>query len=311
MMHVGQSILRVEDDRFLRGQGTYVADLSIPGTLEAAFLRSPQAHAAVRRIDVSAARLSPGVVAVFTAADLAGRTEPLCVSGEVHTPERLMQELKPMDRPHPIPLLPASRVSYAGQPVAMVVAESRYAAMDAAELIDVEYEPLPIVTDPVRALAPGAPLVEPSWPDNLALSVSVKKGDPDTALAKAPILIAEKFYSHRYVASPLETRGILANVDPMTSALTVWASTQTPHISRGLISICLRLPAERIRVVACDVGGGVGQKGIQTVEDILVPFATLELYPLPITVRFGDRGSGEERPSWGRRTRCQRLRSLH
>src|SRR5215831_18123272 len=152
-----------EDDRFLRGQGTYVADLRIPGTLEAALLRSPQAHAAVRRIDVSAARLSPGVVAVFTAADLAGRTEPLCVSGEVHTPERLMQELKPMDRPHPIPLLPASRVSHAGQPVAMVVAESRYAAMDAAELIDVEYEPLPIVTDPVRALAPGAPLVEPRW----------------------------------------------------------------------------------------------------------------------------------------------------
>ena len=277
MIHVAQSILRIEDDRFLRGQGRYVSDLRIPGTLEAVFLRSPWAHAVIRRIDVSAALSSPGVVAVFTAADLGGRTEPLCVSGEVHTPERLMRELEPMDRPHSIPLLPASRVSFAGQPVAMVVADSRYAAMDAAELIDVEYEPLPIVTDPVLALAPGAPLVETSWPDNLAVSVAVKKGDPHTASTNAPVMIEEEFYSHRYVASPLETRGILANVDPLTNALTVWASTQTPHVFRGLISVSLRLPTERIRVVACDVGGGFGQKGIQTVEDILVPFATLEL----------------------------------
>ena len=276
MIHVAQSILRIEDDRFLRGQGRYVSDLRIPGTLEAVFLRSPWAHAVIRRIDVSAARSSPGVVAVFTAADLGGRSEPLCVSGEVHTPERLMRELEPMDRPHSIPLLPASRVSFAGQPVAMVVADSRYAAMDAAELIDVEYEPLPIVTDPVLALAPGAPLVETSWPDNLAVSVAVKKGDPHTASTNAPVMIEEEFYSHRYVASPLETRGILANVDPLTNALTVWASTQTPHVFRGLISVSLRLQTERIRVVACDVGGGFGQKGIQTVEDILVPFATLE-----------------------------------
>jgi carbon-monoxide dehydrogenase large subunit len=106
-MHIGRSILRVEDDRFLRGHGSYVADLRIPGTLEAAFVRSPQAHAMVRRIDASAARSSSGVAAVFTAADLADRTEPLCVSGEVHTPERLMQELMPLDRQHPIPLLPA------------------------------------------------------------------------------------------------------------------------------------------------------------------------------------------------------------
>ena len=158
----------------------------------------------------------------------------------------------------------------------MVVANSRYAAIDAVELIDVEYEPLPIVTDPVLALAPGAPLVETSWPDNLAVSVAVKKGDPHTASTNAPVMIEEEFYSHRYVASPLETRGILANVDPLTNALTVWASTQTPHVFRGLISVSLRLPTERIRVVACDVGGGFGQKGIQTVEDILVPFATLE-----------------------------------
>src|SRR6185437_6222269 len=125
MGHIGQSVVRVEDDRLLRGRGRFLSDLRIPGTLEAVFVRSTQAHANIRRLDVLAARHSPGVVAVFTAADIAGRTEPLCVSGEVHTPERLQRELKPMDRIHRIPLLPGSRVSYVGQPIAMIVAETR------------------------------------------------------------------------------------------------------------------------------------------------------------------------------------------
>lgn len=277
MGQIGQPVLRVEDERLLRGQGRYLADLRIPGSLEAVFVRSTQAHAAIRRLDVAAARRAPGVVAVFTAAELAGRTEPLCVSGEVHTPERLQRELNPMDRVHRIPLLPAARVSYVGQPVAMVVADSRYAALDAAELVEVEYEALPVVTDPVAALAPGAPRVEPDWPDNLALSVAIKKGDPDSAFATAPVVVEEEFYSQRYVAAPMEPRGVHANVDPVTGALTVWASTQTAHYLLGLIAASLRLPPERLRVVACDVGGGFGQKGVQSVEDMLVPFAALEL----------------------------------
>jgi aerobic carbon-monoxide dehydrogenase large subunit len=277
MAHIGQSILRVEDDRLLRGQGRYVSDLNIAGTLEALFVRSPRAHAAIRRIDVAAARAAPGVVAVFTAADLEGRTEPLCVSGEVHTPERLQRELKPMDRPHLIPLLPTKRVSYVGQPVAMIVAESRHAALDAAERIDIEYDPLPVVTDPIAALAPDAPRVEPSWPDNLALSVAIKKGDPDAAFSSATVVVEEEFYTQRYVAAPMEPRGVHAAVDPVKGDLTVWASTQTAHVLLGLVAGSLRLPSERLRVIACDVGGGFGQKGIQTVEDILVPFAAKEL----------------------------------
>jgi len=277
MGHIGQSVLRVEDDRLLRGRGRFLSDLRIPGTLEAVFVRSTQAHANVRRLDVSAARHSPGVVAVFTAADIAGRTEPLCVSGEVHTPERLQRELKPMDRIHRIPLLPKARVSYVGQPIAMVVAETRSAALDAAELVEVEYDALPVVTDPIAALEAGAPRVEPDWPDNLALSVAIKKGDPDAAFASAPIVVEEEFYSQRYVASPLEPRGIHATIDPVSDLITIWASTQTAHYLLGLIAASLKLPTERLRVIACDVGGGFGQKGIQTVEDMLVPFATLEL----------------------------------
>lgn len=277
MGHIGQSIRRVEDERLLRGQGRFLSDLKMPGTLEATFVRSTQAHAMIRRLDVERARRAPGVVAVFTAADLAGRTEPLCVSGDMHTPERLQQELKPMDRVHRIPLLPESKVSYVGQPVAMVVAETRYAAMDAAELIDIDYEGLPVVTDPIAALMAAAPRIEPTWPDNLALSVAIKKGDPDAIFKTAPVVVEDEFYSQRYVAAPMEPRGIHAAVDPANGTLTVWASTQTAHYMLGLIAACLKLPPERLRVVATDVGGGFGLKGIQAVEDMLVPFATLEL----------------------------------
>ena len=274
---VGQPLLRVEDDRLLRGQGRYVADLHIPGTLQAVFLRSPHAHARICSIDTAAARAAPGVRAIYTSADLAGRTDPLCVSGDVHTPERLMRELKPVDRLHPVPLLPTERVTYVGQPVAVIVADTRYAAMDAAELVVVDYETLPVVTDAKSALAPGAPLIEPAWGTNQALEVAITKGDPDKAFASAPVVVEEEFHAHRYVASPIETRGVIADIEPHRGALTVWASTQMPHVMAGMISVCLRIPAERVRVVACDVGGGFGLKGVQFVEDILVPFAALEL----------------------------------
>ena len=274
---IGKPIRRVEDDRLLRGEGRYLADLQVPGTLVAHFVRSPHAHARIGRIDADAARAMPGVVAIYAAADVAGRTDPICVAGEVHTPERLLRELKPLDRLHPIPLFPAERVTYVGQPVAMIVAESRNAAVDAAEALQIEFDPLPAVLDPDAALAPGAPLVEPSWQSNLALSVATGKGTPDEIFATAPVVVEEEFRTHRYVASPLEPRGILANVEPFGGRMTVWASTQTPHVLQSILAGSLRQPPESIRVIACDVGGGFGQKGIQYAEDMLVPFAAREL----------------------------------
>ncbi|MBM4247763.1 MAG: xanthine dehydrogenase family protein, partial [Deltaproteobacteria bacterium] len=178
---------------------------------------------------------------------------------------------------HPTPLLPEQRVTYVGQPVAMVVAETLDQAKDAAELLAVDYEPLPAVVDPVAALANDAPLVEPEFGSNLVLSVGTTKGDPAAAFAKAPVVVEEEFVSHRYVAAPLEPRGIQAHADPVTGALTVWAATQTAHVLQSLIAVSLKMPVERIRVIACDVGGGFGQKGVQSVEDMLVSFAALEV----------------------------------
>jgi len=277
MGQIGQPLQRIEDDRLLRGKGAYVADLWRPGTLEVYFLRSPQAHAIIRSIDVSNARSAPGVVQILTANDIAGRTAPLCIMGDVHTPERLQRELKPLDRVHPIALLPITKVTYVGQPLAVIVAESRYAAIDAAELIEVDFEALPALVDPVAALQPDAPRVEPAWNDNLALAVSACKGDPQSAFECAPVVIEEEFRAHRHVPAPIEPRGLQMMVEPVSGVLTVWAATQTPHILQGVLATSLRIPTERIRVVACDVGGGFGQKGLQYVEDVLVALAALDL----------------------------------
>lgn len=274
---IGKSVLRVEDDRLLRGRGQYLADLNPPGTLAAVFVRSPHAHARIIGIDATAARAAPGVAAIFTAAEVTAHTEPICVAGEVHTPERLQRELKPLDRVHPIPLFPADKVTYVGQPVALVVAQTRLAAMDAAELLRIEYQALPSIVDAGTALEPGAALVEPGWGSNLALSVATGKGDVDAAFANAAVVVEEEFRIQRYLAAPMETRGVLAMIEPFSGALTIWASTQTPHVLRTILASTLRMPAERIRVVACDVGGGFGMKGVQCVEDALVPFAARAL----------------------------------
>jgi carbon-monoxide dehydrogenase large subunit len=274
---IGRPLRRVEDDRLLRGQGRYVADLEVSGALVAYFVRSPHAHARLGAVDAAAARAMPGVVAVFTPAEVTAHTAPICVAGEAHTPERLLRELKPLDRVHPTPIFPTGRVTYVGQPVAMIVAESKRAAQDAAEAVLVDYDPLPAVVDAQAALAPDAPRVEESWPDNVALRVATDKGRPDEAFATAAVVVEDEFVTHRYVAAPMEPRGILAAVDPVHRALTVWASTQTPHILQTILATSLKQSAESIRVIACDVGGGFGQKGIQSVEEVLVPFAAREL----------------------------------
>lgn len=275
---IGQSVRRVEDERLLKGEGRYLADLHIPGTLEAVFVRSVHAHARIRGVDVSRALASPGVVAVLTEKDLAGRTAPICVAGEVHTPERLLKALKPLDKVHPTPLIPRERATYVGQPLAMVLAETLPQALDAMEQVDVDYEPLPAVTGVVEALLPNAPLVEPEFGSNLVLSVAVSKGDPGGAFARGDIVtVEEEIVTHRYVAAPIETRGIQAMADPVTGHLTVWASTQTAHVLQMLMAVSLRMPAEQIRVIACDVGGGFGQKGVQSAEDMLVAFAAREM----------------------------------
>lgn len=269
---IGRPMARVEDDRLLRGQGRYVDDLALPHALEAAFLRSPEAHARLVSVDVSAALAAPGVTAVWTGEDLADLA-PLLNREELRIPPGLAETVDPTVRITPMPLLAREKVAYVGQPVAVVFAENRYLAEDALELIDVRYASLPVVVDPEEALKPEAPLIHEDLQDNIAVAVTARVGEPDAVFRDAHTVISEEFHAHRYVASPIETRAVAAHVDPYLGELTVWSGTQTPHRLRDSIARTLGLDAEAVRVLAVDVGGGFGQKGILYVEELIVPHA--------------------------------------
>jgi carbon-monoxide dehydrogenase large subunit len=273
---IGRSIPRVEDDRLLRGQGRFVDDLHLPDAAEVAFLRSTEAHARITHLDLSAARAHPGVVAVYDGPAVAGRIKPLLNAEELRVPPGIAA-LDPVNKLQPAPILATDEVSYVGQPVAMVVAESRYLAEDAVELIEVGYEALPAVVDVDAALAPDAPLVLLGEDDNIGVHVRHGKGDADAAIAGAAAVISDTFATQRYVCAPLETRGLVAQQDPFSGALTVWSTTQTPHRVRDHIAESIGIPVDDVRVRAVDVGGGFGQKGILVVEELLVPFAAHDL----------------------------------
>nr|WP_272922538.1 xanthine dehydrogenase family protein molybdopterin-binding subunit [Streptomyces sp. SID5785] len=260
----------------MRGQGRYVDDIDLPGAAEAAVLRSPHAHAVVESVDVSAALRLPGVLAVLTGADVA-HMPPLLNKEELRTPPRLAELLAPRVALTPMPLLATDKVHYAGQPVALVLADSRYLAEDALEHIEVRYGPLPVLVDPDRALDADAPLLHAGLPDNTAVAVTATVGTPDAAFAAAHTVVSEEFRAHRYVASPIETRAVAARVDPYSGELTVWSNTQTPHRVRDAIAHTLGRDTESVRVIATDVGGGFGQKGILYVEELLLPYAAQQL----------------------------------
>lgn len=273
---IGRPVPRVEDDRLLRGNGRYVDDVDLPGAAEAAVLRSPHAHARVESVDATAALEAPGVVAVWTGAEVA-HLAALLNREELRTPPRLAELLDPRVATTPMPLLATDKVLYVGQPVAIVFAESRYLAEDALELIEVRYAPLPVLVDPDRALADDAPLLHADLPDNTAVAVATRVGDPDAAFERAHTVVSEEFQAHRYVASPIETRAVAARVDPYDGALTVWSNTQTPHRVRDAIGHTVGRTPETVRVIATDVGGGFGQKGILYVEELLIPYAAEKL----------------------------------
>lgn len=280
---VGQSVPRIEDERLLRGAGRFVDDIRLPDELHVAFLRSPHAHARVLSIDTPAAITSPGVVAVYDGNSLLGVVEPLVNTEEVRVPPGLVEGVAPTVKIQPMPPLAHDEVNYVGQPLAMVVAESRYLAEDAVELITVDYEPLPVVIDPEAALEDGAPLALLEADDNIGVHAKIGTGDMDAALEDAHIVLEETFASQRYVPSPMETRGIVATVDPYSSRLTVWSNTQTPHRVRDHIAHAIGLSTDDVTVTAPDVGGGFGQKGILIVEEILIPYAA---HALGRTVRW-------------------------
>ena len=255
----GASVRRREDPRLITGHGRYVADVALPGMLHVAVHRSLHAHARVVKIDAEAARRCPGVAHVLVPADVAalGRL-PLLV-------------------PHPSLLapvcseiLPQEIVSYVGQPVALVVAESAAQAEDALAALRVEYDALPAVASLAAALEPGGPRVHREG--NVAARFTQRVGDPAGALARADVIVRERFTLHRGAGMALETRGISARWDAPLGQMTVWSTTQSPQILRRLLARFLGLAEHAVRVVTQDIGGGFGPKGILYSEDILVPF---------------------------------------
>ena len=250
--YVGQAMKRLEDPRLLRGIATYVDDLRLPGMLYAAFVRSPYAHARVTRIDTGAARSAPGVVGVFVAADV----NPSC--GVVPCAADMPNLKNPQHR-----VLAADRVYFVGHAVSVVVARDPYAARDGALLVDVDYEPLPVVTDPERAIAPGSPLTHPSLGTNVAFEWSMSTGDDaelERLFRSADRIIRQRMVHQRLTPVAIEPRGCVASYHRGEQSLTLWTSTQIPHLVRTLLPGMIGVPENRIRIVAPEVGGGFGSK---------------------------------------------------
>ena len=273
---MGRSIPMREAEPLLRGHGTYVSDLRLPGMLHAAVLRSPHAHARIRGIDTSTALTMPGVVRVLAGEDIRDAIEPFPSSFEFHPPPWL-DAVKPVLKGPRARVLALGKVHYVGEPVAMVVAEDRYRAEDALDGIAVDYEPLPPVVDPEAALEPDAGLVHDDAGDNVVFRFSIAKGDVERALENAPHRIEERLHHRRHGGVPMEGRGVLATVEVKPRRLTVWSSTQVPHSVRRQIAAQLGLAEETIRVVAPHVGGGFGPKVLVYPEEVLVPYLSLEL----------------------------------
>jgi aerobic carbon-monoxide dehydrogenase large subunit len=247
---------RKEDDRLLRGRARFVADIHLSGMLEAVVVRSSFAHADIR-IDVSDARDAPGVIAIFTGADLEGTVEPFTRLA-IETPPELNQRLGIDIRPYRADVLARDRVYRAGEPIALIIADDRYRAEDAAELVVVDYEPLEAVVDLEHAIGGEAPQLHADVPGNLHARFKISTGDPERAFASAAHVISERFRIGRSIGVPIETRGSVAEWDGNREILTLWATTQRSHWLRSYVSEMLHLAQEQVRVVAPDMGGSFG-----------------------------------------------------
>jgi carbon-monoxide dehydrogenase large subunit len=258
--YAGTRVARVEDNRLLTGRGTFVDDVTRPGLLHACFVRSPFAHARINGINASAALALPGVHAVFTAADL---------NPDVKESWHAVAGKDIPDTPRPP--LAEGEVKFVGDPVALVVAENRYVAEDAIELVDVDYEPLPAIADFTRAVGSDV-VVHESYPDNVAGGLGGAPPDEET-FSSAAHIVETHVYQQIYAPVPMETRGMVVEWDASSQELTVWASTQTPHELRAFAARLLGIPAQGVRVIMRDTGGGFGQKVVPMREDMCILLA--------------------------------------
>src|SRR6202158_4254939 len=262
---VGKRIRRREDPRLITGTATYVDDIQMPGMHHACIVRSPHGAAKIKSINSKAALDLPGVVAVFTGKD----TEKV-------GPVPCGASLPGLRVPHHH-VLAIDRVYFLGHPVAVVVATDKYIARDAAELVEVDYAPTQAVSDPEKALASGAPAVHPEWPDNTAFNYHQEGGDVDKAFAEAEVVVRQRITSQRLIPTSMETRGVVADWKTGDKALTIYSSTQIPHLMRTLVAQMLGLSENHCRVVTPEVGGGFGSKLNVYAEGAVMGFIAMQI----------------------------------
>ncbi len=248
--HIGLPLKRLDDPRLLTGRGKYVDDLVLPRMVHVAFVRSPHAHARIARLRLEAARQTPGVVAVMTGEEAARLCKPY---------RGVLLHYKGMKTGAMLPLA-TDRVRYVGEPVVALAAATRALAEDAAGRVAVEYDPLPAALTPEQALAPGSAPIHPELGDNVIYATRLEAGDVAAAFAEAAHVYRGTFTTGRHTGVPIEPRGLVADFDPSTRALTLWISTQVPHMMQAVLAELFDVPEHRVRVVAPDVGGSFGIK---------------------------------------------------
>ncbi|MBI3490845.1 MAG: xanthine dehydrogenase family protein molybdopterin-binding subunit, partial [Acidobacteria bacterium] len=248
--YVGRSIKRVEDPRLIKGIGTYTDDLRLPGLVHAVILRSPHAHARITRIETAAAKALPSVIAVFTGSDVNASCGLVPCGAQI-------PDLKAPKHT----VLAGDRVYFVGHAVAVVIAADPYVARDAVDAIDVDYDPLPVVTNPEDAIKQGSPLTHPDLGTNIAYTHNVAGGGSiDEAFKRADRIVKHRLYHQRLTPMPIEPRAVVASYHAGEGALTIWSATQVPHYLRTLLPGMIGIAENKLRIVAPEVGGGFGAK---------------------------------------------------
>ena len=264
----GSGIRRREDPRLITGQASYTDDIKLTGMVQAAILRSPHAHARIRGIDTDAAKQAPGVLAVYTGADTEGVLNPMPCAWVIPDSDVKVVAYPPIAK---------DIVRYVGDAVAVVVAEDRYQAEDALELISVDYEPLPAVVNPEAALQPGAPQLHEDAPNNQAFHWVAAGGDTDAAFADAEVVVKDTILQQRLIPNAMEPRSAIASYMSSMGELTIWNTTQNPHIARFITCLVTGIPEHKIRVIAPEVGGGFGSKIAVYPSEMIASFCAMQL----------------------------------
>lgn len=265
--YIGQKVKRTEDPRLIQGIGHYVDDIKLADTLHVVILRSQHAHARITSINVDAARQASGVVAVYTGAEVAGKI------GYVPCAAALPELKVPK-----YPVLAQDKVIFVGQPVAAIVATDKYKARDAVDLIEIDYDPLEVVTDVEKAANADSPVIHQEFGTNIAFHHSAGTGDIDAAFSQADKIVTQKLHHQRLAPISIEPRGVMAHYLPGEQQMTLWSSTQIPHLMRTQVAIMLGMPENRLRVITPEVGGGFGCKLNVYAEEALLGWIAMQLH---------------------------------